>query len=450
MFYRKLYKYLLAWKNKPGRKPLIIRGARQVGKSTLVQEFGKEFRYFISLNLEKAQDKIMFDKLQDIRDIVDAIFLRAGVPMTTEPTLIFLDEIQESPKAVSMLRYFFEDFPHLYIIAAGSLLEFALKKVVSFPVGRVEQVVLHPFDFDEFLLAIKRDDVLNELESVPVKNFAHETLIDLFNDYAIIGGMPEVVKRYAEEMSIINLGEIYSNLWQSYRDDVEKYAANPTERKIIRHIIDTAPFEKDRITLAGFGNSGYRSRETGEAIRALDMARIIQLIYPTTNLQPPAVPDLERKPRLQFLDTGLLNYSTNNQAEMVGLKDLNNFSRGKVMQQLTTQQIQSQFTSPSYKPVFWVREKANSTAEVDLIYQYGKYLLPIEIKSGSHGTLRSLHQFIERCNHKYGIRLLANNFTVEKLKTPSGTPYLLMNMPYYASSRMLQYIEWYTKNYSIG
>ena len=447
IYRRKLYKQLLEWKNSNNRKPLIIRGARQVGKSTLVRDFGKEFRYFIEINLEKSQDKKLFERLDNASDIINAIFLSKGIPFTEEPTLIFIDEIQESPPAIKMLRYFYEEFPDLYFIAAGSLLEFALKKVPSFPVGRVKQVVLHPFDFEEFLLALDRKDILEELENLPVKNYAHNTLLDLFHDYAIIGGMPEVVKRYGEEKNMINLGGIYASLWQSYRDDVEKYASNSTERKIIRHIIDTAPFEKDRISFAGFGNSIYRSREVGEALRSLDMARIIRIIYPSTSVEPPAIPNLSRKPRLQLVDTGLLNYSIGHQAEMIGLDDLNDFYRGKIIQHLVYQQLQAQNHSPLYKPVFWVREKANSNAEVDLLYQYKKYLIPIEIKSGGHGTLRSLHQFIEQSSHKFGVRLLANKFSVESVKTPKGIPYLLMNLPYYASSRIPQYVEWFVSNY---
>lgn len=431
----------MEWKDKKGRKPLVIRGARQVGKSTLVNDFAKEFKYFISLNLEKREERKIFDTLNDTRDIINSMFLRAGIPLTDQPTLIFLDEIQESPEAVGQLRYFHEEYPQLYVIAAGSLLEFALKRITSFPVGRVEQVVLHPFDFDEFLLALNRQDVYDELDHIPVNSYAHDTILKLFHDYAIIGGMPEIVKHYAEECNFMNLGSDYANLWQSYRDDIEKYGANETERRIIRHIIDSAPYENDRITMAGFGNSQYRSREVGEALRALDMARIIQLIYPTTGLEPPITPDLKRKPRLQFLDTGLLTNVMGLQSEMIGLLNLNNFHRGRVIQHLAAQQFQAQTISPLYKPLFWVREKANSNAEVDLIYQYKEYIIPVEVKSGAKGSLRSLHQFVERSDHRKGIRLLANKFSVEKSKTPAGIPYLLMNVPYYASTRINKYAE---------
>ena len=442
ILYRKLYSHLLEWKSNRNRKPLIIRGARQVGKSTLINEFAREFRFFISVNLEKREDRQIFDTLHDTRDIINALFLRAGVPLTDQPTLIFLDEIQESPEAVTHLRYFHEEYPELYLIAAGSLLEFALKRIGSFPVGRVEQVVLHPFDFEEFLLAMDRKDIMAELDNIPFNNYAHDSVLRLFHDYAIIGGMPEVIKQYSDERNFINLGSIYSNLWQSYRDDIEKYGSNETERKVLRHIIDTAPFESDRITMAGFGNSQYRSREIGEALRALDLARIIQLIYPTTNLTPPVIPDLKRKPRLQFLDTGLLNYSLGIQSELLGLKDLNSIYRGRLIQHLAAQQFQAQTTSPLYKTLFWVREKANSNAEVDLVYQSGKYIIPVEVKSGAQGSLRSLHQFVERSENKIAIRLLANRFSLEKANTPAGTPYLLLNMPYYTSTRIRNYAEW--------
>ncbi len=440
--YRKLYAHLLKWKDTRSRKPLIIRGARQVGKSTLVNDFAREFRFFISVNLEKREDRQVFDTLHETKDIINALFLRAGVPLTDEPTLIFLDEIQESPEAVSRLRYLHEEYPELYFIAAGSLLEFAFKRIPSFPVGRVEQVVLHPFDFEEFLLAMNRKDILDELDNIPFNNYAHDSVLKLFHDYAIIGGMPEIVKQYSEEGNFINLGSIYSNLWQSYRDDIEKYGSNETERRILRHIIDTAPYESDRITMAGFGNSQYRSREIGEALRALDLARIIQIIYPTTNLEPPVIPDLKRKPRLQFLDTGLLNHALGIQSDLLGVMDLNSIYKGRLIQHLAAQQFQAQTTSPLYKTVFWVREKANSNAEVDLVYQSGKYIIPVEVKSGAKGSLRSLHQFVERSENKIAIRLLANRFSLEKTRTPAGTPYLLLNMPYYTSTRIQNYAEW--------
>lgn len=178
------------------------------------------------------------------------------------------------------------------------------------------------------------------------------------------------------------------------------------------------------------------------------MARIIQLIYPTTCVQPPIIPDYKRKPRLQFVDTDLLNHSLGLQGEMIALKNLNDFYRGRILQHLVTQQIQSLFDSPLYKPSFWVREKANSNAEVDFVFHHNKYIIPIEVKSGSHCRLRSLHQFIDITKYKYGVRLLANQLSFEKVTTPAGTNYFLMNLPYYLVTRIPEYIDWFITRYS--
>lgn len=443
---RKAYRELLKWKENPDRKPLLIRGARQVGKSTMVRQFSKEFHHYISLNLEKQQDRRWFEQIDNVNDIMKALSLHYNIPNDGKSRLLFIDEIQEFPKAIQQLRYFYEELPELYVIAAGSLLEFALKKVASFPVGRVEQMVLHPFDFEEFLMALNQEQALLQLNSIPVASWAHESLMKWFHIYIIIGGMPEVIKQYITDGNYSHLGNIYESIWQGYKDDVEKYASNSTERKIIRHVIETAPVERERIKFEGFGQSSYRSREVGEALRALNLSRIIRLIYPVTNTEPPLIEDIKKSPRLQFLDTGLLNYVLNVQAEMIGIEDFNTFYKGKIIQHLVSQELQAQFDTPSYKPHFWVREKANSNAEVDLIYQYKKYIIPIEIKSGEQGKLRSLHQFVQQANHPYAIRMSSIHYSIEKVQTPAGKPYILLNLPYYLGTKLPEYVSWFVDN----
>jgi predicted AAA+ superfamily ATPase len=167
VFKRKLYKKLLDWKASSRRKPLIIRGARQVGKSTLIRLFSKEYTYYIELNLERAQDKKFFD-FDSAQLIMEAVLLRENMDFDMKPLLLFIDEIQESPRAIQMLRFFYEDFPDVHVICAGSLLEHVLKDINSFPVGRVQQMVLHPFDFEEYLAAKGEDRVLKQLDEVPI------------------------------------------------------------------------------------------------------------------------------------------------------------------------------------------------------------------------------------------------------------------------------------------
>ncbi|MCD4747030.1 MAG: AAA family ATPase [Bacteroidales bacterium] len=451
MFKRTILKHLTRWKASSNRKPLILRGARQVGKTTLIKQFAQTYKQYIFLDLEKTDDRNFFEKSDDVKKIVDSLFLSKNISSNVKDTLLFIDEIQESPKAIHLLRYFYEDIPNLHVISAGSLLEFAMRKVPSFPVGRVEYLYLYPLNFLEYLEAIEHFAAMEQINQIPVKPFAHKVLLDLFNRYTIIGGMPEVVKIFTENnSSLIELPIVYESIWGTYQNDVEKYATNETERKVIKHIMATAQFYIDqRIKFQNFGNSNYRSREVGEALKSLDDAKIIQLIYPTTNVEIPIQPDLKKSPKLQFLDTGLVNHVLGIQSQMIGLEDLSSAYKGAIIPHLITQELISLNTISSKKPHFWVREKKQSSSEVDLVIQYEDKVIPIEIKSGSTGSLKSLHQFVQKANHPYAIRVYEGEFKIEKATTPDGVPYLLMNMPYYLGTKIPEYIDYFINNYKI-
>ena len=208
------------------------------------------------------------------------------------------------------------------------------------------------------------------------------------------------------------------------------------------------PRENDRIKFEGFGKSNYRSREVGEAFRNLDMARIIRLIYPATETQSPLLSNYRKRPRLQFLDAGLLSSSLMIQGDMIGVTDLNDFFRGKIIQQLIYQEYTSVMEDPGFKPQFWVREEKGSDAEVDLVVQRNQFAIPVEIKSGEKGTLRSLHQFIEKANHPYAVRFYPGTLKIDKALTPSGKPYFLMNLPYYLATRLPVYIDYFLTNFT--
>lgn len=440
MIERKALVKLRLWKASANRKPLILRGARQVGKTTLIREFGKEFSNFIEVNLERQQEARLFE-LDTTEQILNAIFLQKNIQLEKGSTLLFIDEIQESPKAIAQLRYFFEDQPDLFVIAAGSLLEFALAKVPSFPVGRVDYLYLHPLNFEEYLSAMGQPQVLDALKQVPVQEYAHEILKRHFHEYALLGGMPALVFRYASNSNLANLSTEYQKLWQAYKDDVEKYARNESEKRIIRHVIETAPFELDRIKFEGFGNSNYRSREVGEALRALDLARVIRLIYPTTSVSIPSIIDYKKRPRLQFLDTGIWNHAMGIQAELIQVKDLDEVHKGRIIQHLVAQEIESIFEDFNFQSHFWVRQEKDTSSEVDLVFPFKKYLIPIEVKSGSTGSLRSLHQFMDRCGHPYAVRFYGGHFKIEQAKTVKGTPFTLFNLPYYLGSQLLNFLN---------
>ena len=451
IFKRSAEAYLHKWKNDPSRKPLILRGARQVGKTTLVNEFAKTYKHSILLNLEKTSDIDFFNKYDNVNAIIESLLLTNNISISSlKDTLLFVDEIQESPKAIHLLRYFYEDFPSLDVIAAGSLLEFSMKKVKSFPVGRIEYLNLYPLNFQEFLMAQGMESAIEQLNRIPHDSFAHQVLIKLFNQYAIIGGMPEVISKFLEQKSLTELPGVYQSIWDTYKNDVEKYSRNETERKIIKHIISTAHLYIDkRIKFQNFGQSNYRSREVGEAMRNLNDARIIQLVYPTTDFEFPVKPDIRKSPRLQFLDTGLINNELGVQADMLSFSDLSNMYKGAIIPHIIAQELISLNISQNKIPHFWIREKKQSSSEVDLVFTLQGKVIPIEVKSGSEGTLKSLHQFVNRSNHPYAIRMYAGEFKINKTKTPEGTAYLLMNMPYYLGTKIPEYVEYFVNNYEL-
>ena len=322
MFKRTILTELENWAKKKNRKPLVIRGARQVGKTTVVNQFAQNFEQYIYLNLEIPSDRKPFDDFKDIETLLQALFfLKNKEYSKRKKTLLFIEEIQEVPEAFNVLRFFYEQMPEIPVIAAGSLLETIFNTKLSFPVGRVEFLVVRPVSFIEFLEAIGETSALEQINNIPLNSFAHEKLLTLFHTYALIGGMPEIIKEYAETKDITSLTTLYDSLIASYIDDVEKYAHSNTQTQSIRHVIKTSYFEAGkRIKFQGFGKSSYGSKEMGEALRTLEKALLLSLIYPTTSAKLPIIPELQKSPRLQLLDTGLMNYAAGMQKEIIGTK----------------------------------------------------------------------------------------------------------------------------------
>ncbi|MCP5102610.1 MAG: AAA family ATPase, partial [bacterium] len=283
----------------------------QVGKTTAVEIFAKDFDHYISLNLEKKEDAEVFKRNLSIDDLSQAIFLMKNVPYSeNKKILLFIDEIQNSPPAVAMMRYFYESPKNLYVIGAGSLLETMIgEKQISFPVGRVRYLFMYPMTFEEFLRARGEEAAVKLYHQVPLPEYAHSKLLKLFHTYTLLGGMPEVIKTFAKNEDIVGLKPIYQGLLTGYLDDVSKYARSPAMAEVIRHAIESAPLEAGRrIKFQGFGQSNYKSREMGEALRTLERAMLLHLLYPATVTEPPLMADKKKSPRLQFLDTGLINY----------------------------------------------------------------------------------------------------------------------------------------------
>ena len=435
MFHRTILHQLSLWAAKTDRKPLVLRGARQVGKTTAVKIFAKDFQNFISLNLEMKRDRELFEKNYSVDELLTAIHFYKNIPRGGR-TLLFIDEIQTSPEAVAMLRYFHEEAQEVFVIAAGSLLESLIDSHISFPVGRVEYLKIHPCSFIEFLGAIGETQSL-ELVRQGVPEYAHDKLSGLFRLYTLTGGMPEIVAHYAAHRDLTALRGIYEGLITSYLDDVEKYAGNATMTHIMRHTIRQSLIAAgSRIKFQGFGHSNYRSREIGEAFRTLEKTMLLQLVYPTLATSLPIQPNMKKSPKLQVLDTGLTNFVAGLQGEVFGSKNLDDVYEGKIAEHIAGQELISLVASPLYALNFWTREKNNSNAEVDFVWKHDNLLIPIEVKSGATGRLRSLHQFVDMAPHHIAVRIFSGMFSIEKSTTIVGTPFLLMNLPFYLISRL--------------
>lgn len=440
MIKRSIIQDLRVWKASINRKPLVLRGARQVGKTTTVNIFAQEFKQYIYLNLERKEDAEPFEKFRTIDELINGIFFLKNKSISIEDTLIFIDEIQEVPIALNVLRYFFEDYPRFSVIAAGSLLETLFNKDVSFPVGRVEFMVLRPLSFDEFLLAVGEDMAYEQKNTFPINEFAHNKLLELFHLYTLIGGMPEVVSKYSQTKDLFSLNKVYESLILSYLDDVEKYASSSKQALIMRHAIRSCFTEAGkRIKFQGFGNSTYSSREMGECLRIIEKAMLINLVFPTTHVNHPYAIDIKKSPRLQVLDTGMLNYFTGIQKQIFGTDDLNNIYQGIITEHIVGQELLANNYSYLNGLKFWVREKKDSTAELDFLVECNGDVYPLEIKSGATGSLRSLHQFMEVYSNDTAFRLCASPYSVDNITTPNKKQFKLINLPYYLAANLKNY-----------
>ena len=442
MFKRELLHQLSEWSKKKNRKPLVLRGARQVGKTTLVNLFSENFNQYIYLNMDLPDEKRIFEDAKSFNDLVDAIYFIKNARKTEKDTLLFIDEIQNSPDAVKYLRYFYENLKDLCVIAAGSLLETLIDKEISFPVGRVEYLAVRPFSFREFLSAGNFNKELEAIDTLPFPEFAHERLLSLFRKYALIGGMPEVVKLYFETNDLVEIKNSINNLIITYKDDVEKYARNESSGKIIRHIIDNVfNYAAERITFNNFAGSNYRSREVSEAFRILERTMLIRLLYPTTSLVNPMIINKKMSPKLHLLDTGLVNFRSGIEKELLFDNDLTDVYRGKIAEHIIGQELLSKDTSPESNLVFWVREKRQSSAEIDYLVNYKGKIIPVEIKSGLSGRMRSLYAFMNSSKNNLAIRFYSGKYSVTDGKTIEGKKFRLLNLPFYLTSRLEKYID---------
>ncbi len=406
---------LLDWKGNPVRSPLLVRGARQVGKTHLVTDFGRKyFKHFCVINFEQRPEyKACFDTL-DPQKITALLEVLSEIPIIPGETLLFLDEIQECPNAIMALRYFKEQYSALHVVGAGSLLEFALRdENFRMPVGRVQFLYLKPLTFYEFLEAAghkKLKDYLRHYDMTsPLALPIHEKLITLIREYTVLGGMPAVLNAYFETGSFLRAQEVQRALLASYRLDFGKYAKH-TQHALLETLLKQAPQFVSQWVKYNKIDPDIRAVAIKQALENLFNAGLLCPVYRTAAAGLPltAVIDL-KKFRLLFIDIGLANCSGLLTADLLLNQNILFLNAGELAEQFVGQELLAlQAMDDDPHLFFWCREAKNSQAQIDYLLTVANNIIPIEVKAGSTGRLKSLQLFMEEKKSLCGARIWAD------------------------------------------
>jgi len=389
-------KQVISWKDSPRRKPLMIRGARQVGKTWLVENvLAGQFESFVKIDLEKRRDlHVHFAGNLEPRTILSYLEL-ATSRITPGKTLVFLDEIQACPRAIMALRYFYEQMPELHVIAAGSLLEFAFGEI-SIPVGRVQYLHMHPMTFHEYLLAMGKEPMAEcaLISPADVDKTVQEMILNELRNYFFVGGMPECIKTYRDSGSMVEAFHVQSEILESYRDDFSKYMPRIDAICLDAVFLNVAKSVGSQLkyTRLNDGHSGQTNR------KAFDLLAKAKLIHKIPACDPSGLPlratANQKKFKGSMLDIGLLQRLCQVPVELeLKQENLLAMYRGKLAEQFVAQELLAWHSSELF---YWARDARGSNAEVDYLVVCEGKIYPVEVKSGAGGSLRSLHLMLEK------------------------------------------------------
>ena len=421
---RKIDDVLLTWQRSSSRKPLLIRGARQVGKSTAVRNLSKQFDYFIEINFDEQPEYLnLFANTSDIGDLIEQLAIITQTEIIEGRTLVFLDEIQASLPAISKLRYFYEKKPNLHVIAAGSLLEFALSELPSFGVGRVRSLFMYPFSFIEFLGALNEKPLASMIQQSnsqsPINPIFHEKLKIYFKKFLIIGGMPQAVQTYVAKGDLLEVQRILDDLIIAIQADFVKYKRQipPTNIKsvfesIVKQVGTKFKYSNDLTSLT--------NPMIKQVIDLLEMAGLVyQVTHSSSNGIPLGAEANPKKIKLLIFDTGIYQRILGLDVASLLLKDdIEVINKGNIAELFVGLELLK--SNDAYEKTalhYWHREAKNSQAEVDYVIQNQDFILPLEVKAGTKGAMQSMHLFMDEKKSRYGLRLSLENFTeYEKVK----------------------------------
>lgn len=423
---RDIDQVLSQWKDSPRRKPILLRGVRQCGKTQSIRHLGEQFQNYAEINLEKQPSlHAVFSGDINIKKIISILELETLQPIRPGETLLFIDEIQACPRAVTALRYFYEELPELHVIAAGSLLEIVLnnrkKSPIDFPVGRIRSIYMYPLSFREFLRGTGQtvlSDFLDAYDPVGGENIAHSRLLDAYKTFLIVGGMPEAAADYYEHGSFLSCQNIHRDILFNFRDDIGKYNTDiPAD--ILRQVFDYSLHHVCTQVKASSAIQGVSAYYFEESVKLLRRAG---LVYPvkasSCDVLPLGGSEKETNKKLLTFDTGIyLTACDLSAADILASDVFKRMNKGNVVEMQTGLEMVKN-TDPFQEAAvyYWYRSGAN--AEVDYVLQIGNHIIPLEVKASGKGSMQSIHSFLAAHPEvPYGIRVSLENFSAyEKIR----------------------------------
>lgn len=427
------------WASSKGRKPLVLRGARQTGKTAALRHLGTSFDLSLELNLDRLNDRRLVEESRTAADLLVALQVRENVARFPPRTLLFLDEIQECPKAVAWLRSFYEDYPDLAVVAAGSLLEVRARgQDFSFPVGRVTFRYMHPFSYLEFLHARGRDVLAARLIEAAAGRASlpppvHAEALELLRDYIWVGGMPEAVITWVASASAAAVRQVQADLLQAFAEDIPKYDDRRDRGALEAAWAHLPQHYGLRFKYENFA-PGHRSASMKSALQALEGAMLARRALPTNQTRPPLHERPRAAPRLLPLDVGLAVSQMGVSWNELRASSLDSLLDGRVAEVLTGQLLLSAQRRSAEPLYFWAGGAPGSEAEVDYLVQGPDGLLAVEVKAGAQGTLKSLHQFLLRAELQEAVRMWSGPLLDERHRVQSSAQileYRLRSLPLY-------------------
>jgi predicted AAA+ superfamily ATPase len=419
---RNIDKILLNWSREkpPDRKPLLLRGARQVGKSSALRQLGKHFKYFIEINFDENKEaRNFFDSSLAPQEICEQLALYYHTPIIPGETLLFFDEIQSCQHALAKLRYFYEKYAELHVVAAGSLLEFALEEIPSFGVGRIRSLFIYPFSFDEFLYALNEEDLCEAVyiasPEKPLAEPIHQQILSRLKVFLICGGMPEVVSQYVRKRDMLNSELVLNDLITILKTDFAKYRKR-TPLLLLNEVFESVMRQTEGKFVYERAAPGTPSTAIRQAINLLVMAG---LVHPVTHTAANGIP-LGAEANLKYrrmipCDTGFFLHILGLRSEILPAVDFSAVNRGALAEIFIGLELLKAASCYIPQELFcWQRSAGSGSsqgnAQVDFVVQRGSSIIPIEVKSGTQGSMQSLRLFMKEKHIDRGVRTSLENF----------------------------------------